>query len=162
MEIDDDDRRLPPQGLDLDVRPPEGAVDGLHEDPALEVEHGDLDAAAVLEDVAAAAGVARRVVGGAEEARLALEVGQGLLLVPDVVARGQDVDLEEQVPADLLGDADAPGGVLAVGDDDRRRVFPDELGQEPLQGPPAGMADDVPEEEDPGLIGHIPPPSSPG
>src|SRR4030042_789627 len=104
--------------------------------------------------VAPAAGVALRVVGGADEARLALEVGQGLFLVPDVVARGQDVDLEEQVPSDLLRDPDAPRGVLAVGDDDRRRVFPDELGREPLAGPPAGMADDVPEEEDPGFIWH--------
>ncbi len=105
VEVDDDDRRLLPQGLDLGVRPAEGAVDGFHEDPALEIEDGDLDAAAVLEDIAAAAGVALRIIGGAEEARLPLEVGQGLLLVPDVVARGQDVDLEEQVPPDLLRDA---------------------------------------------------------
>jgi len=79
-----------------------------------------------------------------------------------VVAGGQDVDVHEEVLADVLGDAAAAGGVLAVGDDHGRRIFLDERGQELVHGPAARPPDDVAEEEDPELSGHTRPPSSPG
>ena len=69
--------------------------------------------------------------------------------------------MEEEVLADVLGDAAPAGRVLAVGDDHRRRIFLDEARQELVHGPPARPADDVAEEEDAEPNGHIRPLSSP-
>ncbi len=97
MDVDDDDGRFRGQGCDLLVGPPEGAVQRLHEHPALEVQDRRLDPVAVLEDVGGMAGVDGGIVGRPEEAGLPAEIWQGFLLVPDVVAGGQDVDLEEEL-----------------------------------------------------------------
>ena len=48
---------------------------------------------------------------------LALQVVDDLALVPDVIAGGEDVDAEvEKLVDDLRSDAEAAGGVFAVGD----------------------------------------------
>jgi hypothetical protein len=79
-----------------------------------------------------------------------------------VVAGGQDIDLEEDLFADVLGDTAPAGGVLAVGDDHGRGMLFDQARQEFVHGPPARPADDIAEEENAELIAHIRPPSSPG
>ena len=74
-------------------------------------------------DVAAVARHAGGVVGRPQQPRLGADVVERFFLVPDVIARGHDVDAQvEELVADLPRDAEAGGRVLAVGDDeiDRR------------------------------------------
>src|SRR3989304_720119 len=79
---------------------------------------------------------ALRVVQGAQQGRLAVQVGVYLAVVPDVVARRDDLDagLEH-----LVGGAGrqplAAGGVLAVGDDEVNAVAAPDAGQSTGQGP---------------------------
>ena len=81
-------------------------------------------------DVGAAAGRARRIVDRAQEAVVALGEGQRLALVPDMVAGGDAVGAGvEQLLQDLLGDAEAAGGVLAVDDDEVEAMLCDEAGK---------------------------------
>ena len=50
---------------------------------------------------------------------MAIDEADGLALVPDMVAGADDVDAGGvELVADLLGDAEAGGGVLAVHDDE--------------------------------------------
>ena len=72
-----------------------------------------------LEQIGAAPRRARGVVGGADQARLALDEHQRLALIEGVVAERDRVDAGgEEFLADRLGDAEAAGGVLAVDDDE--------------------------------------------
>src|SRR3546814_5502565 len=72
-----------------------------------------------LEHAAAAPGRAGRKVVRAQQARLAGDVGHHLALVPAMVAAGDDVGPGfEKLAADLVGDTEAGGRVLAVHDDE--------------------------------------------
>src|SRR5262249_42868665 len=54
-----------------------------------------------------------------QQARMTIDEGDGLALVPDMVAGADDVDTGGvELVADLLGDAEPSGGVLAVDDDE--------------------------------------------
>ena len=67
----------------------------------------------------AAARRARGIIGGADQARLALDEDQRLLLIEGVIAERDRVGAGgEKIVADRLGDAEAAGGVLAVDDDE--------------------------------------------
>ena len=62
---------------------------------------------------------AGRIIGGADQARLALDEHQRLALVEGVIAERDRVGAGgEKFLADRLGDAEAAGGVLAVDDDE--------------------------------------------
>jgi len=72
---------------------------------------------------------ARRPQDAARQRRLisvgGVQVIDDLALVPDVVAGGDDVDAEfEQLFGNLRSDAEAAGGVLAVGDGEFNAVLP--------------------------------------
>ena len=115
----------------------EGAVDGRHENPALQVQHHY-----VAEHHPAAA---RRavVVGGPEQGQF-VHVGQDVLLVPDVVARRHNVNAGlQQGVGGFGGQAKPAGGVLGVGGHQVNIQFPAELGQQPGQGAAARLPDDV-------------------
>ncbi len=142
-----------PLGLqrgDLRERGREGVVERLHEDAPLEVDHAQLAPVGRLDHLAAAAGGAGRVVGGAQEARVGrLEVWTDLALRPDVVAAREQVDLRRQDLVRGLGrDAQPVGGVLGVGHHQVRGEPGYEARDQPLHGLPAGLSEDVAEEED--------------
>ena len=102
-----------------------------------------------LPDVRAAAGLARGVVERAQELGDEVDDADDLLLVPDVVAGGQAVDPRvEDLVADLLGDAEAAGGVLDVGDAVVDVVLLEDDGQGLLQDGAAGVAHHVPDQQD--------------
>ena len=128
----------------------ERVVEGRHEEQAHDVD--DEHARAVLRgvDVGAAAGRAGRIVDRAQEPLVPVGEDQRLALVPDVVAGGDAVGAGgDELQEDLLGDAEAAGGVLAVHHDEVEAVPGDQAGQLLLHGRAAGAADDVAEEEEP-------------
>ncbi len=61
---------------------------------------------------------------GPQQARIAVDIGNDLAPVPDMVAGGDDIDAAGiEFGADLVGDAEAVRGVLAVDDDEIERQF---------------------------------------
>jgi hypothetical protein len=85
--------------------------------PAEQVDHQDAAARCGVEQPRSPARAIgqRRIVEGPDQARLAHDIGQGLLLVPGVVAQGQAVGAGlEQFARGVLGDAETSGGVLGV------------------------------------------------
>ena len=105
--------------------------------------------ALALADVGAAAGLARGVVQRAQELGDEVDDAEDLLLVPDVVARGEAVDARvEDLVADLLGDAEAAGRVLDVGDAVVDVVLLEDGGQGLLEDGAPGVAHDVPDQQD--------------
>ena len=65
-----------------------------------------------------------------------------------MVAAGDDVDaVREQVVGDFGSDAEAGGGIFAVGDDEVDLAVRDEVGQAIADDLAAGRTDDVTDEE---------------
>ena len=91
---------------------------------------------------------ARGIIGGADQARLALDEHQRLALIEGVIAERDRVDAGgEEFLADRLGDAEAAGGVLAVDDDE---IEPPARAQRRARGEEGGAAraaDDVADEQ---------------
>ena len=110
--------------LQLALDGTERIVGELHEQPAQHLHDNEAAPRRGAELGDPAAGRAGLQVERADEARLAGNIADQLLLVPDVVARGQHVDpgVEERL-ADLDRDAETGGGVLAV-DDERIELQP--------------------------------------
>src|SRR5262249_52987159 len=97
----------------------EGIVQRIHEQPAHHVDDEDLTAADRRIEAGAAAGSASGEIARPQQARMAIDEADGLALAPDMVARADDVDAGGvELVADLLGDAESGGGVLAVDDDE--------------------------------------------
>ncbi len=128
----------------------ERIVQRIHEDAAHDVGHQHAGAVAGDEEVRSPAGCSRREVGGADQLRLPLDEDQRLALVPDVVARGDRVGAGvDEVLADLLGDAEAARGILAVHHHEIEAI----VGNQPRQafgdGRPPGPAHHVAHEQEP-------------
>ena len=137
-------------GRKLAVEPGERIVERLHEDPPEHVDDEQARAAGVLDDRRAPSGRAGGIVGGADEAGLALDEHQGLALVEGVVAERHGVDAHgEELFEDRLGEAETAGGVLAVDDEEielparpqQRRLLNDRRA--------TGPSDDVANEQEP-------------
>ena len=97
----------------------ERIVERVHEHAAHHVDDEHRAPLAASNRLAPRPGVPGGIVGGADQARLALDEHQRLALVEGVVAERDRVDAGgEEFLADRLGDAEAAGGVLAVDDDE--------------------------------------------
>ncbi len=94
-------------------------VHRVHEYPAHQVHHQDARAVPAFKQIGAASGCAMGIICGPDQAWLALNEDECFLLVPGMIAQGHAIcaGLEEFV-ADLFGNAETAGCVLAV--DDRR------------------------------------------
>ena len=139
----------------------ERVLDGLHEGPTLEVDHGDVGAIHRLVGAPTAAGdVVRAVVEGTQNAIVRLEERVDLALVPDVVAGRDDVHaVRQERLGGRRGEAHAAGHVLAVGRDEVDAAFVAQSGQERLHGRPSGLADEIADHQDatgPRRAGRIP------
>src|SRR5262249_9631875 len=91
----------------------------IHEEAAHHIDYED--PAPVRRRVEAGAAPRRpgREIDRPQQLRMAIDEADGFPLVPDVVAGADHVDAGGiEVLADLLGDAEAGGGVLAVDDDE--------------------------------------------
>jgi len=130
----------------VDVR--EGGSAGTQEQVAAEV-HDAEPQTVVLDDADAVPGLAAQVVVGPQDRLVAIEVAEDLTAVIGVVAQRDDVDARgEQLVCDLRRDAEAARRVLAVDDDEGRRVAVAQQRQQAQQGVPAKRADDVTDEQD--------------
>ncbi len=119
VEVDNDGVRagLEPAGGDLAVDGAEGAVDLGHEDAAHGVDDEYFGAVVRFEQRGAAAGRAGREVDRPDQAVLALDVDERVLLVEGVITQRDGVGAGvDQLEVDALGDAEAAGGVLTIDD----------------------------------------------
>src|SRR5258708_21282836 len=149
VEVDDDHPRPCAQGLDLFQHDGERIVERLHEDAAHDVDHADRFARPGLTEIAAAAGHPGGEVRRTQQLRLARDVIEDLLLVPDVIPRRHRVDaVAEDGVGDIPGDAEAGGGVLDVGDDEVQRLLFDERGHGAARDLAPRLAEDVADEKD--------------
>ena len=137
-------------GGDLAAHRRKRVVQRRHEDRAHDVDDEHACAVPRRKDVGAAPRRAGRIVERAQEIVVPRGEDQRLALVPDVVARrhaiGAGVD---EALKNLLGDAEAAGGVLAVDDDEVEAVPGDQAGQQVAHDGTPRAAHDVAEEEQP-------------
>ena len=135
---------------ELAVGGPEGIVDRRHEHAALQAQHGVRRAVARCAAVHAAAGAALGKICGAQQARLVRDEIDDFLAVPDVIAAGENGDAgAEQLLGEARRDAEAGGGVLAIGDDQVQLLVGDHVGQALGDDPAAGRTDNVSDEKNP-------------
>ena len=98
----------------------------------------------------------RGVIGRAQQAVGVLQVGQDFFVFPDVVAAGEDIHpLVQEEVGHLGGDADAAGGVFAVGHHQVDEIAVHRPGQEFFHRPAARGPDDIADEQD--IHGLTPP-----
>ena len=76
------------------------------------------------------------------------QVLEYFLAIPAMVPAGEDVDaVLQEVVGDFGGDAEAGGGVFAIGDDQVDLALRDEIGETIANDLAAGGAYDVPDKE---------------
>src|SRR6185312_13854248 len=128
----------------------EWVVDRVHEDAALGVDDQHAVAVAAFDEVGAAAGRRRMEVDRPQQRRLALDIGQGVALVPGVIAERDRVGAGgAEVGIVALGEAAAMAGILAVDHDKIEAVVADEAGQALAHAIAAGAAHHVAEKQQP-------------
>src|SRR5204863_645541 len=100
----------------------------------------------------ALAGLVHRIVRGADQSRGPVDVGNVLLLAPDVVAARDHVDAGSEELVRLRGHQSAAAGeVLAVGDDAVDGLPPAVLAEAVDDDRAAGLADHVPDRQNANL-----------
>ena len=149
VDIHDDNTDARGDARQLAVGGAERAINGGHEDAALEIQHRIPYAVLRRAEVQPAPGIPVGKVCRAQQARLVGNVLEDFLAVPDMVASGKYFHAGgEQLFDETRRDAEAGSGVLAIGNhqihfllrDDVGKAFPDDL--------PAGRTDDISNEKD--------------
>ena len=148
MHVDDDGVGDDAQrrGLQLALHGAEGVIHRVHVDAAQHIDDQHPATVGGDEDVGAPARRIHqaRIVGRSDQARLAHDIGQGLALVPAVVAQRQDVGPGvEDVVGGVLGDAETARRVLGV---DHHEIEP-EVAPQPRKMVRKSIA--------PGLADHV-------
>ncbi len=116
------------------------------------VDHAEAHAL-VLDDAQPAPGLAAQKVDRTQDARLVIEIRVDLAPVVGVVAQSDHVDAgREQLVGDLRRDPEPSRGVLAVDDDERRRVALAQHRQAVHQRETPNAAYDVAHEQDRGCV----------
>ena len=112
------------------------------------IQHGVADAIFRAADIKAAARRAVRKIRGAQQARLVREKIDNFLAVPDVVAAGDHFDAGgEQILGEARRDAEAGGGIFAVGDAEIDVALREDVREAVVNDLAAGRADNVSDEE---------------
>src|SRR5207247_7502280 len=134
---------------------PERVVQRVQEDPADQV-HDEHIVPAGLDHAPALAGCRGRVVRGSQDVLHVRQLADELFLGEDMVAAGDHVSARPlELSRDLGRQAEAPGCVLAVEDREVGAQLLLKRRQDRLDGVPAGMADNVGDEQDLQLLrGH--------
>lgn len=153
MEIEDDRVGLLLQRarVEDDLRRFEGVVEfRMHEDPAHDVGNEHTRAVPGIEKAGAAAGRALGIVGGTQELIVAAGKSDSLLLVPDVIACRHHIGAGiDRFQKDILGDAEAAGGVLAVDDDEIELEVGNQAGEAVPYRRASRLADHVTQKKQP-------------
>ena len=134
-------------GGELAIDRRERIVERVHVDAAHGVDDEGASAGVGLDHGGAAARRAGRIIERPDQTRRALDKDQRLLLIPGVIAERHRIDAGlDQFAIDRLGDAEAAGGVLAIGDDQIELPIADKLrqalGDDGSPAPPDNIADE--------------------
>ncbi len=137
--------RNSPQKL---FEPGERIVERVHEEPAHQIDDEDALPSDRVEPPPGAGGSLREV-RRAQDPRIAVEIGDDLPLVPDVVAGGQDIDFGiVKFAAQAFGQAAARGRVLGIDDDQVDRKLTAQDRHVLFDRLTAGPSDDVSTKQD--------------
>ena len=143
-------RRRQRTGCQLAIDRGERIVERIHEDTAHGIDHQSARAVLGFDHGRAAAGRAGRIVQRPDQPRLALDEGQRLLLVPGVVAERHGIGAGvEQFASGGLGDAEAAGCVLAIGDHQIELPVAHQLGQALIDNGSPAASDNVANQQNP-------------
>ena len=127
----------------------ERIIERVHEDAAHGVDDQHARTVSGFDQRDTAPGRAGGIVDRAKQLRRALDEDQRLLLVPGMIAAGNDVDAGiDEFLVDRFGDTEAAGGVLAIDGDEIEPPVPHQPGQPLEQGDAPAAAHDVADEED--------------
>src|SRR5205823_1773461 len=128
--------------------PGEGVVERIHEEPAHQVDDENAPLADRMQPPTGAGGSLREVCR-AQDAGIALDIGDDFALVPDVIAGGQDIDFGVvKFAAEAFGQAAAGRRVLGI-DDDQVEGEPTTQGRHVLfYGLTAGPSDNIATKQD--------------
>ena len=134
-------------GGKLAIERRERIVERVHVDAAHGVDDERAAAVLGLDHGGAAARRAGGIIERPNEARRALDKDQRLLLIPGMIAERHRIDAGlDQLAIDRFRDAEAAGGVLAIGDDQIEFPVADELrqalGDDSPPAPPDNVADE--------------------
>ena len=125
----------------------EWIVERVHEEPPHQVHHHNSLAGSLI-DAHAAPGRSLREILRAQEPLVAIDGGDDLASIPDMIAGGHDIGAGlVELARDLIGDADAARGVLAVDDNEINCESRPQAGQMFLDRVTAGAADHIAEEQ---------------
>ena len=136
-------------GVQLALHRAEGVVHGVHVHPAQHIHDQHPAPVGGGEHIRAPARRVHqaRIVGRSDQARLAHDVGQGLALVPGMVAQGQHVRARvEDFARGVLGDAEAARRILGVDHHEIQLQVAAQAGQVVGKAVAAGLAHHIAEE----------------
>src|SRR5256712_3929341 len=130
VHVHQDERDIRRQFAELAIRFAERVIDGAQKHAALQIEHGVFHAVFRGAGEDAAAGIALGKIRRAQQARLLRNVVQDFAAVPTVVSAGEDIDSgAKELFGETRRDAEARGGVFAVGDDKIGLALRDNVGE---------------------------------
>lgn len=125
----------------------EGAVDGVHENPAHQVQHGNGDSFAVI-DSQATAGILGRIVVRAQKAGIVPQNLLHFLLRPNVVPRSDHIHPRIDQGFEGIGlDTGSSGQVLAIRDGEINGIVGFHPAETIVHGMAARFPDDVPDDQ---------------
>ena len=123
VQVDENHVRLLSQRFKLALRRRKRAVARVHEHLPQQVQHAHMDAARLADD-AAAAGIARRQIRRADDARIVVQNLKDILIVPNMVPHRNDVDAGlKKLLADIERQPSAVRCILPVYDYHVKRMF---------------------------------------
>ncbi len=147
MEVNQDERGLLAQFLHMLHPDPERAVDGRHLHASLQVEDSHLGPLDVHHHRPMPRSLGR-IVGRTQEALLAIEVATQVILLPDVVPTGDDIDSKGKELFHKGGrKAKAIGSILAIDDDHIGTIVLDQRAKSHKKRPASGLSADIPEQQ---------------
>src|SRR5277367_2136664 len=127
----------------------ERIVNRRQKDAPLKIQHSEFCAIFRFTEIEAAAGIDLGKIGRAQQARLVRHEIENFTFVPTMVATGDDVDAKaEQLFHNTRGNAEAGGGVFAIGDDQVDLAVFHKVGEAFLNDFAARGTDNVADEQD--------------
>src|SRR5579872_6555340 len=152
VKIDDDaigpasERTRCELALDRD----KGIVERVHEDSAHGVDDQRTRAVFGFDQGGAASRRARRIIDRTDQTRRSFDEYQRLFLIPGVIAECDRVDAAiDQLTINGLGDAEAAGGILGIGDDQIELPVTHKPGQPLVNDATPAATDDIADEKNP-------------
>ena len=123
MEIHENDRRFLLEPFKFTVGNLKRTFQIFHIHPSFKIEYTDLDSARSGQNGTPGSRRPARIVGGTDNARISQDQRNLFLLVPDMVAAGQQMNaLLEQLFGNFDRQAETTGGIFTVGDHNIDRV----------------------------------------